>query len=101
MTTENNNYQDIINLTYPQLSNHKRMPIESRAAQFAPFSALTGYKEALTESSRKTIKKQELMPRIANGINHLTSSPPLPPALPTHTNKNRRPNRTSEDIKIM
>ena len=70
MTTENNNYQDIINLAYPQLSNHKRMPIESRAAQFAPFSALTGYKEALTESSRKTIKKQELNEDIKEIINN-------------------------------
>ena len=41
-----NNYKDIINLTRPQ-SKHPHLGIDSRAAQFAPFAALTGYDSAV------------------------------------------------------
>lgn len=34
------NYDDIINITYVKSNKFKPMPIENRAAQFAPFSAL-------------------------------------------------------------
>ena len=40
-----NKYDDIINLPHYELKNHKRMSMESRAAQFAPFAALTGYSD--------------------------------------------------------
>ncbi len=33
------------------------MPIADRAAQFAPFAALTGYKEAIEETERLAEKK--------------------------------------------
>ena len=36
------------------------MSKEIRAAQFAPFSALTGYSEAIKETARLTDKKREL-----------------------------------------
>ncbi len=36
------------------------MSIESRAAQFLPFAALTGYDEAVRESARRTREKIEL-----------------------------------------
>ena len=36
------------------------MPRIKRAAQFAPFDALTGYKEALLESARETEPRREL-----------------------------------------
>ena len=36
-------YNDIIHLPHPEPKNHPRMPMEARAAQFAPFAALTGY----------------------------------------------------------
>ena len=55
-----NKYDNIINLPHYELKNHKRMPIESRAAQFSPFSALTGYSESLKETARLTDKKIEL-----------------------------------------
>lgn len=37
--------------------NHVRMPIHKRAAQFAPFAALAGYKEAIEEAQRKQEEK--------------------------------------------
>ena len=51
----NDNYEDIINLLHPISKNHPQMPMASRAAQFAPFAALTGYGEAISE----TVKENE------------------------------------------
>ena len=50
----NNNYDDIINLEPPVSKKHPKMSISLRAAQFAPFSALTGDKEAIEETGRVT-----------------------------------------------
>ena len=52
---ENNNskikYSDIINLPHYVSSKHSPMPIRDRAAQFAPFAALTGHEEAMKETA--------------------------------------------------
>lgn len=50
-------YDNIINLPHYELKNHPRMSIESRSAQFAPFSALTGYSDEVVETARLTNKK--------------------------------------------
>ncbi len=52
-----NKYENIINLQHYELKNHKRMSMESRAAQFSPFAALTGYSESVKETSRLTKEK--------------------------------------------
>ena len=49
----NDNYDDIINLPHPVSKNHPQMPMAIRAAQFAPFAALTGYGEAISETVRE------------------------------------------------
>ena len=46
------NYDDIINLPCPTSKRHPRMAMIDRAAQFAPFAALTGYDDAITETGR-------------------------------------------------
>ena len=51
-------YGDILNLPH-HVSEHPPMPIADRAAQFAPFAALTGYKEAIEETERLAEKKIE------------------------------------------
>lgn len=53
-------YEDIINLPHHVSQNHRPMPIEARAAQFAPFSALTGYSDVVKEKARLTEKKIEI-----------------------------------------
>lgn len=53
-------YQDIINIPYQKSTKRKQMSLNDRAAQFAPFAALTGYEESLKETSRKTTSKKEL-----------------------------------------
>lgn len=50
-------YDDIINLSHYELRNHKKMSMESRVAQFAPYSALTGYSDLIKESNRLTKEK--------------------------------------------
>ena len=52
-------YDDIINLPHHESKKHPRMSKEARAAQFAPFAALTGYDEVKNETSRLTTKKKE------------------------------------------
>lgn len=63
-----NNYEDIINLTRPQ-SKHPHLEIDSRAAQFAPFAALTGYDSAVKETARLTKRKIELNDELKEIIN--------------------------------
>ena len=52
-------YDDIINLPRYEIK-HKRMSIEARSAQFAPFSALTGYEDEVRETGRITDSRIEL-----------------------------------------
>lgn len=49
-----NPYDDIINLPHYEPRSHPRMSMESRAAQFASFAALTGYDDAICETARTT-----------------------------------------------
>ena len=51
-------YEDIINLPYPR--KPQRMSNYDRAAQFAPFAALTGHGEAIAEVARLTDRRIEL-----------------------------------------
>ena len=48
------NYEEIINLPHYEPKHHPRMSMWNRAAQFAPFAALTGYDAAIRESGRLT-----------------------------------------------
>ena len=55
------NYDDIIHLPRHVSKRHPQMSLYNRAAQFAPFSALTGYGEAIAETARQTNPKIEMM----------------------------------------
>lgn len=46
-------YTDIIDLPRPEPRCCPRMPLEKRAAQFAPFAALTGYEEVVEQTARQ------------------------------------------------
>ena len=47
------NYDDIINLPHYESKHHPRMPMWNRAAQFAPFAALTGYEDAIKDTAQQ------------------------------------------------
>lgn len=54
------NYSDIIDLPHVEPINRRRMSMQSRAAQFAPFAALTGHSAAIEETARRTENEVEL-----------------------------------------
>ena len=53
-------YADIRYLSHHESKTHPRMPRANRAAQFMPFSALSGYEEAVQETARQTEQFREL-----------------------------------------
>ena len=53
-------YDDILSLPHHVSETHPRMPMLSRAAQFSPFAALTGYDAAIEETARLTDERREL-----------------------------------------
>lgn len=44
------NYEDIIDLPHHVSKRHPQMPLLNRAAQFAPFAAVSGHQEAIEEA---------------------------------------------------
>ena len=46
-------YDDIIDLPHPDPKRHPRMAMSDRAAQFAPFAALTGFDGVIGKTARK------------------------------------------------
>ncbi len=53
-------YEDMIDLARPVSAKHPPMSRQNRAAQFAPFAALTGYDAAVRETARLTEAQIEL-----------------------------------------
>ena len=60
MNGKRGKYDDIISLPHHVSPVHPPMPVGDRAAQFAPFAALTGYEEAVEEAARLTDNRTEL-----------------------------------------
>ena len=53
-------YNTIMNLQHHVSKTRPQMPMSDRAAQFAPFAALTGYDAAIKETGRLTDERIEL-----------------------------------------
>ena len=53
-------YREIIDLPHHVSKTRPQMPMSDRAAQFAPFAALTGYDAAIKETGRLTDERIEL-----------------------------------------
>lgn len=54
------NYDDLLYLPHPTSKTHPRMSRQDRAAQFAPFAALTGYEAVVKETARLTEERPML-----------------------------------------
>jgi len=54
-------YDDIINLPHYEPKRHPRMSMWNRAAQFAPFAALTGYDAAIKDTAKQNEESFEAM----------------------------------------
>jgi len=63
-------YDDIINLPRHKSKKRPAMPIEDRAAQFSPFSALTTYEEKIKETARITERRIKLDKYMTEKLNH-------------------------------
>ena len=66
-------YADIIDLPHHQSKTHPHMSLYNRAAQFAPFAALSGYEDMIGEESRETGSQTNLeeweMEKISQKLN--------------------------------
>ena len=60
MREDEHRYDDIIELPHHVSRKHPQMPLLDRAAQFAPFAALTGHEAAIKETARLTEDEIEL-----------------------------------------
>lgn len=60
MINKNLPLEQMLDMPHPTSKNHPRMSMYNRAAQFASFDALTGYKSAISETGRKTEALVEL-----------------------------------------
>lgn len=64
-------YEDIINMPRPVSKKHAPMTLYNRAAQFAPFSALTGLDDEMAETARLTDTDIELTEEQILDLNRL------------------------------
>ena len=78
-------YDDIINLPHHQSRERAHMSLHDRAAQFAPFAALTGHEEAIEETARLTDEKitldetaiEKINEKLNEIANHLPEKKPV------------------------
>ena len=70
----NEKYERIINLPHHISNSRARMSREDRAAQFAPYSALSGYEDAVEETARITDHFIELDESEKEKINDVLTS---------------------------
>jgi hypothetical protein len=76
----NEKYKCIIDLPHHTSKNHASMARGDRAAQFAPYSALSGYEDAVGETARRTecrieldeYEKEKINARLIESINSPT-----------------------------
>ena len=73
---DDHRYDDIINLPHHQSKERPHMSLHDRAAQFAPFAALTGHEDAIKETARLTenelLLDESIKAEINNKINGLS-----------------------------
>ena len=64
-----NKYDEILSLPHHVSKTRPQMPMSDRAAQFAPFAALTGYDSAIKETGRLTDERIELDVEALSALN--------------------------------
>lgn len=57
---EMHKYDDILEMPHHVSRSRPQMPVADRAAQFAPFAALSGHYDAVKEAARQTDAKAEM-----------------------------------------
>ena len=59
-------YDNIINMEHHKSKKHPPMSLYARSSQFAPFAALTGYEDAVTETAREVGNRIEIDEELKN-----------------------------------
>ena len=62
----NRKYNEIMGLPHHVSKTRPQMPMPDRAAQFAPFAALTGYDAAIKETGRLTDERLTIRCQVRN-----------------------------------
>lgn len=73
MNINDKNYDDIINMPHHVSKKHPQMSKKARAAQFAPFAALTGFEDEIIETSRITVNRKEINEELQEILNNKLS----------------------------
>ena len=102
------NYDDIINLPRHVSDKHPHMSIHDRAAQFAPFAALTGHSEAVSETASYVDEKIDLgedaIKEIQDALNyiqeHISESPQVTITYFVADDRKRGGRYVTETVKI-
>ena len=50
-------YEDMLDMPHPVSKNHPQMERRDRAAQFAPFAALTGHQEVIRQMEKDHVSE--------------------------------------------
>ena len=78
-------YLDIIKLPHHVSQKHPQMSLHDRAAQFAPFAALTGHADAVKETARlvcdKMILAEDAITDIVDKLNYIEQNIESKPAV--------------------
>ncbi len=74
MNDELEKYKDIIDLPHHVSKDRRHMPLIDRAAQFAPFAALTGFEDDVDETERLTDDRTEITEDALNELNERLTS---------------------------
>lgn len=78
-------YEDIIGLPRPVFTTRTPMPREDRAAQFAPFAALSGHEAAIRETARTTEERftpdESLIEENVRILKYILDAPSMRPAV--------------------
>lgn len=63
-------YSDMLDMPHHVSIRHPRMSMDARAAQFAPFAALSGYGDAVDETVRRTDNKIDIDDGLKEALNN-------------------------------
>ena len=70
---DGNQYGDMICMEHPTSRTHPRMKAVDRAAQFAPFAALSGFEEAIRQAQEKIKGGQDMITMLNRKSFHIMS----------------------------
>lgn len=59
MKQNENNYDDMLDMPPHKSTKHPPMALASRAAQFSPFAALSGYEDAIKQTEQRMEEREK------------------------------------------